>query len=79
MSKLAPRPDHVPLHRIWVFTTLQADLTMAEHAHIIDCEECRIAFRACLRAENFGAVLLELNREDDRPAGPQSSESPNAS
>ena len=78
MSKIAARTEHVRLHRIWVFTTVQGDLTMAEHAHIIDCEECRVAFRACMRAENFGAVLLELNREDDRQESAQDGGSPKA-
>ena len=41
---------------------------MQEHAHIIDCEECRMVFRVCLGAENFGAVLKQLGREDERAA-----------
>ena len=64
MSLLLPGIEHVPLHRIWVFTTLQGELTMHEHAHIIDCEECRVVFRACLHVETFGALLKELNRTE---------------
>jgi hypothetical protein len=41
---------------------------MQEHAHIIDCEECRMVFRVCLGAENFGAVLKRLRRENERAA-----------
>jgi len=58
--------DHVPLHRLWTFVTLQDDLTFSEHSHILDCEDCRSALRASLRAENFGAVLRDLKRDDDR-------------
>ena len=42
---------------------------MPEHAHIIDCEECRMVFRVCLGVENFGAVLKKLGRENERAAG----------
>jgi len=56
---------HVPLHRLWTFATLQDDLNLSEHAHILDCEECRVALRVCLNSENFGAVLKELKRDDD--------------
>jgi hypothetical protein len=55
--------DHVPLHRLWTFATLQNDLSISEHAHILDCEVCRVALRASLKAENFGAVLRELKRD----------------
>jgi hypothetical protein len=57
--------DHVPLHRLWTFATLQGDLNLSEHAHILDCEECRDALRVCLKAENFGAVLRELKRDGE--------------
>ena len=42
---------------------------MPEHAHIIDCEECRIVFRVCLGAENFGAVLKQLGGENEQAGG----------
>jgi hypothetical protein len=54
--------DHVPLHRLWTFATLQDELSRSEHAHILECEDCRLALRATLNAENFGAVLRELKR-----------------
>jgi len=62
---------HVPLHRLWTFATLQGDLILPEHAHILDCEECRMTLRVCLRSESFGAVLLELKREDDSDVQPR--------
>jgi len=45
---------------LWTFATLQDDLSLSEHEHILDCEDCRTALRATLKAENFGAVLREL-------------------
>jgi hypothetical protein len=65
LAYFLPHYDHIPLHRLWMFTTFQDELTLPEHAHIIDCDECRIGLRACLHAENFGAVLKELNLKDD--------------
>jgi len=56
---------HVPLHRLWSFATRQGDLVLPEHAHILDCEECRLTLRACLNSESFGSVLLELKSKDD--------------
>jgi hypothetical protein len=58
--------DHIPLHRLWTFATLQDDLSSPEHAHILDCETCRIALRASLKAENFGAVLRELRPDENQ-------------
>jgi hypothetical protein len=60
-----PHYDHVPLHRLWTFATLQDDLSLPEHSHILDCENCRNALRASLQAENFGAVLRELKRDEN--------------
>jgi hypothetical protein len=56
---------HVLLHRLWVFATLQEDLSLDEHRHVMNCEGCRSALRVCIQAENFGVVLKELGREDD--------------
>jgi hypothetical protein len=65
LTYLLPHYEHVPLHRLWTFATLQGELTLPEHAHVLDCEGCRVALRACLQAENFGMVLKTLNRTDD--------------
>jgi hypothetical protein len=62
---LPPLPDHIPLHRLWMFATLQNDMLMHEHVHLVDCEECQAALRVCMSSENFGAALVEL-----RPGGP---------
>ena len=66
MPFFLPHYDHIPLHRLWTFATLQDDLSLSEHAHILDCEGCRVSLRACLKAENFGSVLKELTQEDDK-------------
>ena len=67
MTYFLPHFGHVLLHRLWAFATLQQDLGLPEHAHILDCEECRIALKCCLKRKNFGAVLIDLGREDDTP------------
>ena len=66
MPYFLPHYDHIPLHRLWTFATLQDDLSLPEHAHILDCEDCRIAMRTCLKAESFGIVLKELREENDK-------------
>jgi len=65
---ILPHYDHIPLHRLWTFITLQTDLSLPEHLHVFDCEECRVALRTCFRAETFGAVLKELGKQEDRAA-----------
>jgi hypothetical protein len=70
---VASRRGHVLLHRLWVFATLQEDLSLDEHRHLISCESCRGALRVCMQAENFGVVLKELggeneSQEDQNPA-----------
>ncbi len=65
MTAFSPRLEHVVLHRLWLFAKLQSTLGVLEHAHINDCEDCRVALRACLNAETFGAVLLQLGTADE--------------
>ena len=67
MPHILPYYDHIPLHRLWTFATLQDDLSLPEHAHILDCEACRLALRTSLNADNFGAVLKELKGGSDSP------------
>ncbi|HET9218129.1 MAG TPA: hypothetical protein VFR18_14180 [Terriglobia bacterium] len=67
MPQFLPHYDHIPLHRLWTFATLQDDLNLAEHAHILDCEDCRLALQTSLKADNFGAVLKELKGGPDSP------------
>jgi hypothetical protein len=67
LTYFLPHFGHVLLHRLWAFATLQDDLSLAEHAHILDCDDCRNSLRVCLTAENFGGVLVALERTDDRP------------
>ena len=66
---MASRHGHVLLHRLWVFATLQEDLSLDDHKHLIACEVCRAALRVCMQAENFGVVLKELGREDEAQDG----------
>ena len=61
-----PHPgNHVSLHRLWAFVTTQRGLTRSEHIHVFDCAECIVAVKACVKSDTFGAVLTELDREDD--------------
>lgn len=60
MPHFLPHYDHIPLHRLWTFATLQDDLSLSEHAHILECENCRLVLRTSLKADTFGAVLKEL-------------------
>ena len=66
MPRIVPFREHIPLHRLWAFSTLEEGLNLPEHAHIAHCTECTAAFRACFNAETFGAALKELNLENDR-------------
>jgi hypothetical protein len=66
---ILPHYDPIPLHRLCTFATLQDDLSFPEHAHILDCENCRAALGASLRAENFGAVLRGLKADEDTELG----------
>ena len=68
MPNVLPHYDHIPIHRLWAFTTLQVDLTLAEYLHVLDCDVCRVALRTCFNAENFGAALKELKKEGDSAA-----------
>jgi hypothetical protein len=56
---------HVPLHRLWTFTRFHDNLTSAEQAHVVYCEECRAALGTCLQAESFGSVRKEFRRGEE--------------
>ena len=70
MPTIPPTPRHIPLYLLWTFATLQDALSLPEHVHILDCEECRDALRVCLMAETFDAVLKEVRRRrlGDQPS-----------
>lgn len=70
MPRILPHRDHIPLHRLWAFTTLDEGLSLPEHAHVAYCAECTTALRVCLNAETFGTVLKELSLEQDSVAVP---------
>ena len=52
--------DHIPVMRLWAFVSRSQTLQMREHSHILDCEQCRAALRACIRSESLEAALREL-------------------
>jgi hypothetical protein len=56
---------HIPLHRLWAFATFQTELTLLERTHVIFCHDCCFALVSCINAESFGAVLTELENDDD--------------
>jgi hypothetical protein len=60
---ILPHYDHIPLHRLWVFMSLQVELRPPEILHVLNCKECRVSLRACVHADTFGAVLEELRKE----------------
>jgi len=63
VPKILPHYDHIPLHRLWAFITLQTDLTLPEYSHLLDCDECRTALQTCMEADSFGAVLKKLTKD----------------
>ena len=63
MPNVPPHNGHIPLHRLWSFVTSHGSLTMREHAHINDCEDCRTALRACLKADSLAGVFKSLKKD----------------
>jgi hypothetical protein len=57
--------SHIPPHRLWTYLTAETELSLEDHAHVLQCAHCLRIFRLCLRSETFGAVLRELDRKDD--------------
>jgi len=60
LAYLEPQFDHIPVMRLWAFVSRSQTLQMSEHSHILDCEQCRAALRACIRSETLEAALREL-------------------
>jgi len=65
VPRILPHREHVSLHRLWGFSTLEDSLTLSEHAHVLRCAECSLGLRTCLEAESFGTVLRLLHLESD--------------
>ena len=63
MSKDLTHYEHIPPHRLWAYATLQVDLALAEHTHIVECSHCLAVLRSCLRVDTFAAVLKELDED----------------
>jgi hypothetical protein len=55
---------HIPLHRLWMAALIQSKLTPQEQTHTNGCEQCRLAFGVCLKADSFATVLKELHRDE---------------
>jgi hypothetical protein len=59
VTRVRPHYDHIPLHRLWAFTMLQADLTQVEDTHVLECEACCVSMLACVKARSFVKVLKQ--------------------
>jgi len=59
MLRVRPHYDHIPLHRLWAFTILQADLTQVEDSHVLECEACCGSMLACVKARSFVEAIKE--------------------
>ena len=57
--RVRPHDDHIPLHRLWAFTSLQADLSQREDIHLFGCEACCASMLACVKARSFIEVFKE--------------------
>jgi hypothetical protein len=62
--RVRPHNDHIPLHRLWAFTSLQTDLSQREDIHLFGCEECCSLMLACVKARSFVEVFKDA---DDPP------------
>ena len=57
--------DHIPLHRIWTFASLDYELDVEAREHVIRCQPCFTALKVCLKSDSFRSALKTLGREDD--------------
>ena len=62
---LVTRHDHIPLHRLWTYASIQHDLEPEAREHVIRCRECFEALKVCFKSDSFAAVLKNLGRDDD--------------
>ncbi len=63
-AQLTPHSDHIPLHRLWDFKNGRVKLDFPEYVHMIDCEECRAGFRACIRANSLAEAEANVNPKE---------------
>jgi len=56
---------HIPLQKLWAVATLETELTLPEHNHMLFCQACCAALLSCIDAESFEAVFSMLQKDDD--------------
>jgi len=54
------KPEHVALHRAWLFCAIQGKLTENDFEHILSCRECARVFRICLKSTTFADALKQI-------------------
>ena len=55
---------HIVPDRLWSFQAEDAELSLQESVHLVDCEDCRSLLDACFRAQTF-VEALEIWKEED--------------
>ena len=68
VTRVRPYYDHIPLHRLWAFTTLQADITEVQETHLFECDECTFWLLACVKAKSFVYAFKQLQMQDYSPS-----------
>ena len=56
---------HIALHRLWSVAHLKTTFNPLEQTHLDKCDECRRLFAICRNADSFGAVLKEVQPDED--------------
>lgn len=60
LSFVDPNIEHIPLKLLWRFRAGVDQLTTPGFSHVVDCQECRAAWKACIRSDSFEAAEREL-------------------
>ena len=68
VTRVGPDYDHIPLHRLWAFTTLQTDITEVQETHLFECDECTFWLLACVKAKSFVYAFKHLQMQDYSPS-----------
>ena len=58
------RRAHIVPDKLWSFQAEDAELSLQESVHLVDCEDCRSLLDACFRAQTF-VEALEIWKEED--------------
>ena len=59
-ERLLNHREHIPPHRIWAYLNCELEISLPEHLHILNCDECHEVFSACFNAQTFGEALKSL-------------------